>query len=223
MDQKKNAHKEKYRQTNAKHWCTYCKIFIMNNDLAKKRHENSAQHQDALKRFVGKIQKEEREKSKILKDFASKTGMVLEAAKKQPAKVQVQSSTPSFYSQPTEVKRAPVPLLSVRPPLPVPRALALSKTLAREPVGQAPTVQAEEQITDEKEEKERIMAESAIVGQWEVVAEPSVVREEIHLMRQEPISETFKVTEKIIESAVTDESQPVEFIKKTIVKRNIRR
>lgn len=218
MDQKKNAHKEKYRQTNAKHWCTYCKIFIMNNDLAKKRHESSPQHQDAVKRFVGKIQKEERDKSRLLKDFASKTGMVLEATEGKQPKVQVQTSAPSFYSKPAEAKGVPVPLLSMRQP-PVPRALALKKGTTSEPVGQVPVVQEK----DNKVDKEKIMVESAIVGQWEAVAdvpeparEPSLVRTD-----KRDITETFKVTEKVIESL--DDCEPVEFIKKSTVRRNIRK
>lgn len=222
MEHKKNAYKEKYRQTNAKHWCSYCKIFIMNNDLAKKRHENSSQHQDALKRFVGKIQKEDKEKSKLLKEFASKTGMVLEAAQRQQPKVKVQSSAPSFYSKPTEAKGAPVPLLSVRPP-PIPRTLALKKTMASEPAGHAPTVGSEEQTKNEKEQKKRIMAESAIVGQWEAVLEPAVVREDTIFKREGLITETFTVTEKVIESPPKDESEPVDFIKKVAVKRSLRR
>lgn len=216
MDQKKNAHKEKYRQTNAKHWCTYCKIFIMNNDMAKKRHESSPQHQDAVKRFVGKIQKEERDKSRLLKDFASKTGLILEASEGKQPKVQVQASAPSFYSKPVEGKGVPVPLLSMRQSQ-VPRALALKKATTSEPVGHVPVVQ----VQDDKEDKEKIMAESAIVGQWEAVVDVPVAPWEPTVNGKRDTDETFKVTEKVIESV--DDGEPVEFIKKSTVRRNIRK
>lgn len=203
----------------------------MNNDQSKKRHDASPQHQDAVKRFVGKIQKEDREKSKLLKDFTSKTGLLLEATQEKQAKVEVQASASSFYTKPAEVKRAPVPLLSVRPP-PVPRALALKKIASEPigsigPIGHAPEIKVEDKVKEDTEEKEKIMAQSAIVGQWETVSdsplvpfvEPKVMRTD---KREELITETFKVTEKVIESSPGEDGKTVEFIKKSTVRRNIR-
>lgn len=234
--QTKQAHKQKYRQTNAKHWCEFCRLFIQPNDLSRRRHETSGQHQDAVRRHVGRIQKEEREKGRLLGEFAQRAGHVFEQEADQ---VKGQVKLEGLYQKAGEaVKGVPVPVLSVKPP--VPRSVAMK---AQVPVGAAPAMKETQQATivhAEREEKEKFMAQTAIVGQWvevdedeaKLVNERRKVDEEAYpeddakpvYMNKELIREEFVLEEKVLPGAAPD-TAPVDFVKRSAPasRRNIRR
>ncbi len=199
MKSNTDVKREKYRQTNAKHWCEYCKFFIMNNDTAKKRHEGSQQHQDAVKRHVSKLQKEEREKQRILMEFKHSSGLDFSRD------ISRQSS---FYTKPFKETSVPVPLLSVKPP-PVPKSSTMVSSSANVPRAIAVKKFDASVVEERKEEVEKKMASEAIVGQWEPV-QPRAIR---------PINE-FVVQEKI--ARITAE-EPVHFAKRATTKRNIKK
>lgn len=204
--------KAKYRATNAKHWCQYCRTFVPNNDLVKRRHDASSQHQEALKRFVGKIQKEERDKERLLREYTNKSGIILQETQKE------QSTTSSFYKQPAVTKgsKGPVPLLSVKPattqtaapkalPGALPINLAESKTLSTD------VKKTEEQKT----EKEKLMAQAAIVGQWESVEEkPEMpeIKTRTETTKTSSDDLPFVIEEKILPQ--TKSTEAVSFVKR---------
>lgn len=214
-------HKEKYRQTNAKHWCEYCRVFVFNSDLAKKKHDASPQHKDAMKRFVGRIEREERDKARLL----AKAGIPLADERDGSVNKNNQQQTASFYTN-RKPEGKPLSLLSVRAPtsiagektgsgsLPgaIPRALAINKTIQKEP---------EQPAISDSNKIEAFMAQAAIVGQWEEVqptpAPPSgpskkVVEDEVgeDFLKEKTLPDTLAEGDGSIDPAIV-----VTFAKRT--------
>lgn len=180
---------------------------------------------------MGRIQKEEKEKSRLLGEFAQRAGHVFEET----AKVNEDSKKDmGFYGAEKKVG-VPVPLLSVKPPVPRSYALRADKPLGAAPVKDT-TATSTVSITADKE---KFMAQKAIVGQWEEVIdqpqgepidahiddEPSVHSTKIVTsFTKEEIREEYVPEEKIAPNDIK-ETTSVEFIKRSApaARRNIRR
>lgn len=218
----KNKHKEKYRQSNAKHWCSYCKVFIMNNEQSKKRHEASTQHKDAIKRYVDRLEKMDREKRKLLDEFSQASGVNLAA---KPAGTTGAPAASSFYKQTPSapVGAVPVPLLSVRPPA-APRLIRPQSSAPPPGTSRPPAT-----LEDKKADKEKFMAQAAIIGQWEAVQErpapPQNVQGDPSETPAEALAQEFTGREKISPIIPEDAGSSVEFLERSAPtsRRNIRR
>ena len=194
----------------------------MNTEQSKKRHEASTQHKDAIKRYVDKLEKMDREKRKLMDEFSQASGVSL-AAKS--TAVTSAPATLSFYKQAPSapVGAVPVPLLSVRPPV-APRPV--------QPQSSAPppgTSRLPETLDDRKADKEKFMAQAAIIGQWEAVEErpeqPRKVQEDPSEGSCEALAREFTGREKVSSIIPEDAGNKVEFVERSAPtnRRNIRR
>lgn len=60
---------------NAKHFCTFCKIYIYNNRISIDKHNSSPAHLSFVRKHVLKIKTDEKVKDGLLRDFQKRSGI----------------------------------------------------------------------------------------------------------------------------------------------------
>jgi len=136
------------KKDNSKFWCEYCRVYIYDNVLCRRNHENSPQHRDAIKRHVSKLQKRDQETRTLEREFSARTGVAFgesEAAKAN-----------SFYTKSLDQpKERPLTTLTV--------GKVTKKSLPKKQIALKNLSALEENAED------RLLASQAIIGQWSEV------------------------------------------------------